>query len=383
MAIKRLTIANYDNLENKPIEIADLDAITPVANTYYKHKGASGASAYTDGVIYFYNGEVFKPITGGGDGSKQVKTITMAVSSVGTRTVNGVTNFVVNYDGWIIYEDGTSDQFAYTDNTYPLVAGEGVEIKVKENDGKHFEISASGGGGGVSDVQINGTTIVSDGVANIPDASDTQAGVVSTEAQTFTGDKTLKRGDIYLVNYQSNGVALGPTATGKGLNFKPNQTTETDFTYSFYYNRNSSQGILIRPYSKIIQGYLGGSVRCTLYLDVAGAYHFSGEGGTLLSAPTTWSTGTSGSITLASAGLYEFKVTDANGQNHSFIMNWDGSTISKSTISMTSLTADVANAMIINIGASGIVSVSINDLRTADGGTDTSLTISYRKIGIA
>lgn len=44
---------------------------------------------------------------------------------------------------------------------------------------------------GVSDVQIDGTSIVSSGVANIPYASTTAAGVVNTETQIFTGQKVF------------------------------------------------------------------------------------------------------------------------------------------------------------------------------------------------
>ena len=108
-----LSVGDYNNLENKPIINADLHSgyHTPVANTYYRHIGTT-LSPFARGVIYYYDG-----------------------------------------------------------NTYTEIIG---------------------GGGGVSDVQINGTSIVSDGVANIPYASDTQAGVVSTSAQTFAGNKNFQ-----------------------------------------------------------------------------------------------------------------------------------------------------------------------------------------------
>ena len=221
-------------------------------------------------------------------------------------------------------------------------------------------LTGGGGGGGVSDVQVNGTSIVADGVANIPNASGTQAGLVSTEAQSFSGEKTFNNIKIY-----SNGEI-------KVLSANP----------SYYYKLSSSGvGVVridIRPtLTAKLQVYSTKTSR-SAYLEVNDDFDTY-----VLSAPSTWSTGTSGSVTLPSAGLYEGKVADANGTIHSFIVNWDGSTKTMSTMSLTSLTASVANAMLLNISATGVISVSINDLRTADGGTDTSLTISYRKLGIA
>jgi hypothetical protein len=51
--------------------------------------------------------------------------------------------------------------------------------------------------GGVTDVQVNGTSIVEDGVAKIPAASTTEQGVVTTEAQTFNGKKNFN-GNIWV-----------------------------------------------------------------------------------------------------------------------------------------------------------------------------------------
>ena len=46
-------------------------------------------------------------------------------------------------------------------------------------------IAGGGGGGGVSDVQIDGTSIVSSGVANVPMASDSTMGVMKVSAQDY------------------------------------------------------------------------------------------------------------------------------------------------------------------------------------------------------
>ena len=49
-------IEDYNDLPNIPVISQDLTAsgFTPIANTYYKHTGATTAS-YTNGVIYYYN----------------------------------------------------------------------------------------------------------------------------------------------------------------------------------------------------------------------------------------------------------------------------------------------------------------------------------------
>lgn len=299
---------SYNDLTDKPIVIGDLDTITPVANTYYKHNGAS-ETTYTKGVIYFYDGSTFAPVTGGG-------------------------------------------------------------------------------GGGVSDVQINGASIVANGVANIPYADRTQGGVLTIEGtqyiagtKSFTGETRFYKPSTsptsvlsnYSNLYYDGGHVLTsnsstPTLFLGGKNVSPSITLSSTYL-SVSRNSSSPSDFTIE------QNNLSG-------LDPYWIFDYTCLG-RVMCAPSTWSTGTSGSVTLPSAGLYEFKVADANGQIHSFIVNWDGSTKTMSTMSLTSLTASVANAMWLNISATGVISVSINDLRTADGGTDTSLTISYRKIGIA
>lgn len=62
---------DYDNLSNKPILNQDLDnaEFVPVANTYYRHTGAS-ATTYTIGAIYYYDGTNFNLVgatASGGD----------------------------------------------------------------------------------------------------------------------------------------------------------------------------------------------------------------------------------------------------------------------------------------------------------------------------
>lgn len=277
---------SYNDLTDKPIVIGDLDTITPVANTYYKHNGAS-ETTYTKGVIYFYDGSTFAPVTGGG--------------------------------------------------------------------------------GGVSDVQIYGKSIVADGVANIPYASATQAGVVGTQQQGFRGSKSLQGGHISVIGADNTdssretqiygGYIVVSDRRSSGNARLTVQSSSATTTISFETNGNK----------RIVLYKSGGDVsRQTEYLFI----EEEGVTRTFMSAPSTWSTGTSGSVTLPSAGLYEVKVTLVEGNTYaSLIVNWDGSTNAHSVNFGT-------NNLYVLVNGSGQLNV------IQDGATVTN-TISYRKIGIA
>lgn len=53
---EKLSVANYNKLDNIPVINQDLSAtdFTPVANTYYRHTGAT-TDTFTQGVIYLYD----------------------------------------------------------------------------------------------------------------------------------------------------------------------------------------------------------------------------------------------------------------------------------------------------------------------------------------
>ena len=60
-------VTDYEELTSQPIVYENLNSISnPVANTYYKHTGTS--ETYTNGVIYYYDGTVYKAIDGSGSG---------------------------------------------------------------------------------------------------------------------------------------------------------------------------------------------------------------------------------------------------------------------------------------------------------------------------
>ena len=56
MKLSRLSLADYNELDNIPVINQDLSAagFTPTANTYYRHTGAT-TDTFTQGVIYLYD----------------------------------------------------------------------------------------------------------------------------------------------------------------------------------------------------------------------------------------------------------------------------------------------------------------------------------------
>jgi hypothetical protein len=94
----------------------------------------------------------------------------------------------------------------------------GKFLKVKTvADGKPtaFEYGESGGGGSVDDVQINGTSIVSSGVANVPVANDNTLGVVKSSAG-YGIAMNGSTGYLYLNPASDNEIKAG-LATYKAL----------------------------------------------------------------------------------------------------------------------------------------------------------------------
>lgn len=70
MKLSQLSLADYNQLDNIPVINQDLSAsdFTPVANTYYRHTGAT-TSTFTQGVIYLYDTAYHKLGENGGGGT--------------------------------------------------------------------------------------------------------------------------------------------------------------------------------------------------------------------------------------------------------------------------------------------------------------------------
>jgi hypothetical protein len=276
----------------------------------------------------------------------------------------------------------------------PICAGEGIEF-VQETDAPFVTINAKGSGGGVSDVQINGTSIVSDGVANIPYASGTQAGVVSTGEQSFGGAKTfngaVQLNDTALLTsflemqdgtIEATGARI--RGIGRGLRFETRSSSNlSNLRYMFCGGTSSIEGyIAFMPTGDKIRHSAGGSQYNDFLIP---QFNAQGQNLTLslMAQVTTWSTGTSGSVKLSSSGLYEVKVTKTFGEYDTDIVAFinfakDGTKGAISTAMSFVGTSGVSTGFVV-VDPTGVM----NFFDTAVGEGDTSITLSYRKIGIA
>lgn len=71
MKLSQLSLADYNKLDSIPVINQDLSAtdFTPVANTYYRHAGAT-TDTFTQGVIYYYDGTEYKALDGSSGGTE-------------------------------------------------------------------------------------------------------------------------------------------------------------------------------------------------------------------------------------------------------------------------------------------------------------------------
>lgn len=323
---EKLSIANYNKLDSIPVINQDLSIseFTPVANTYYRHTGTT--NTYTQGVIYYYDG---------------------------------------------------------------------------------MEYKALDGAGGISDVKVNGTSVVTDGVANIPPASESKSGVVTTGDQSFTGTKTI-------TSSVSDGVVLrlkrpkpssgrsyakmkfyGITSSGSEYPFSIGVSDLATFSFiqsyqysGTYFNFVNYNGNVFRIYLNTGGYSPAGQVNCgsttdQLYLISKGNYNAVPTTlGTLMSTPKTWSSGTSGSVTLGGAGLYEVNSTIGLG-SCSTIINWDGTTTACSaSCGIQDTDAQVLALWHFEVNSSGVVTLNKVD-NTGAKTINTEAVIKYRKIGEA
>lgn len=112
--IAQLVEGNYNILDNIPVINQDLSAsgFTPVANTYYRHTGAT-TDTFTQGVIYLYDTAYHKLGESGGGTTLNKYTVDIAQSaSAATRTL--LFRIIQNAKGNIqIQESGFPLTFAY------------------------------------------------------------------------------------------------------------------------------------------------------------------------------------------------------------------------------------------------------------------------------
>lgn len=221
---------------------------------------------------------------------------------------------------------------------------------------------------GISDVKVNGASVVANGVANIPTASRSVPGVIDLSSQTFAGAKTFNTliakdfryraiyGDIVFL---SGGSGAGST----GIGLKPyNSSYSAD--YYFYGKGNNASYIILRPEND----------------DGIFLYNANGNKRALLAS--AWSNAVSNSATLSKSGLYDIKAT-IDGAVFSTVINWDGSSVCRSaSLSIKDANTQALVSLYYEVSATGVLSLNKID-NTGNVTVDTTTTISYRRIGLA
>ena len=225
------------------------------------------------------------------------------------------------------------------------------------------QISA-GGGGGISDVKVNGISVVTDGVANIPAANKTTSGVITSGSQEIHGYKTF----IPDSSFGLCGFKFSFDNSYKAATLIPSNSGDAFI------------GSSSNPMNRIYTIYLSAS-----YIRKSGSasnVNIPTYSGTMMVAPSTWSSGTSGSVTLTEAGLYEIKMYAGVGK-FSTTISWDGSSYYYSPcVGIQDSDAQALALWHFEVSSRGVITV----VKVDSTGAQTESTehiISYRKIGIA
>lgn len=286
--IAQLVEGNYNILDNIPVINQDLtvSGFTPVANTYYRHTGAT-TDTFTQGVIYLY-------------------------------------------------------------------------------DTAYHKLGESGGG--ISDVQVNGTSVVTGGVANIPPASTSANGVVTTGPQTISGKKDfyniLAREFTYKGLYMNFELSSNDsTGTYGGLCVQAANSKAESISYYFYDDRRKRNYIILRPTDEAPTAILA---------------YLKGKSYRAMMLPTTWSSGTSGSVTLSSSGTYQIYMNDGKNNQNFGVVYYDGSA---ATYTQVVLDNGESGYLAIIAGETGVITTYDVDL-VSNNYTANTNTIYYRRIGI-
>lgn len=140
MKLSQLSLADYNQLDSIPVINQDLSAsgFTPVANTYYRHTGAT-TDTFTQGVIYLYDTAYHKL---GESGGTALNKYTVRIEQQASATARTLLHRIIqNAKGNIqIQSSGLPLNFAYWNNKVELHG-----IKVSSNFlGRGYSINQDG-----------------------------------------------------------------------------------------------------------------------------------------------------------------------------------------------------------------------------------------------
>lgn len=151
MKLSQLSLADYNQLDSIPVINQDLSAtdFTPVANTYYRHTGAT-TDTFTQGVIYLYDTAYHKlGESGGGTTLNKYKYTTSNSLSSYTRFFNILENakivkYIKDMDGTPVnfVLQGSNNLKLYRTKLYyvggdnPGMTGEFIKHAITKSSGK-------------------------------------------------------------------------------------------------------------------------------------------------------------------------------------------------------------------------------------------------------
>lgn len=283
-----------------------------------------------DGTAEYIGDFEIREVTGGTEGNLVAKSIAELNSYLVPKNVGQLVTYV------------GEDVAEYENNVIYIISQYGDTIVAEPYGG-----DSEGGGSGITDVQVNGTSVVADGVANIPEASGTQAGVVTTGEQLFCGSKffsyTPQSTNMCGVDY---GTPYIRSNYAKGAKIEVEHINEYNESRTYIY-------------------YIPPTVPYETPISFSASF---------MTVPSTWSTGASGTATLPGGGLYQIR-----RGGYSFVVYWKGSGLGYSPVLIYNAAGSYYRVVISN---SGVITVKSG---TIGGGTETedTSTIEYRKIGIA
>nr|DAF41289.1 MAG TPA: hypothetical protein [Caudoviricetes sp.] len=103
---EKLSIANYNKLDNIPVVNQDLTAsdFTPVANTYYRHTGAT-TDTFTQGIIYLYDTAYHKLGESGGGTTLNKYVLTLTTNGkLSSGKVALINRIMRNAKSYVLYQ---------------------------------------------------------------------------------------------------------------------------------------------------------------------------------------------------------------------------------------------------------------------------------------
>lgn len=338
-----------------PESSASVDALNhqDIWGEYISKDGqwTSGGSAYETGAIYYYNGTEYKAITG----------------ETKTTDYNEIENIPV------INQDLSAAGFTPTANTYYRhtgTTGTYTQGIIYLYDGTKYK--ALDGSSGVTDVQVAGTSVVADGVANIPISDKNIKGVVSdvvrrnSQFEFVTG--TYSSGYLSPTN-QSKGFALSKDGLNSEFAIYPD-TTWGNIIYSSY--QSKPLHLYVSATDSIDADHIGfyrTELRRYSTRNNFDSIELPTISGTMMVAPTTWSSGTSGSLTLTEGGTYQFYAGSATKTNYTLLYVVLGTESVAYAGKNVQLETDTNNV------------VHVYDTSGAEP-TEVTIELKYRRIGI-